>query len=338
MKISDLAGIIKGTIEGDGDIDIIGLSGIKTAQSSDLTFAVDDDVLTLAEKSQTACVLTTHTVRKSFKPLIRVTNPKLAFLMSYQVLHAVQSSRSCIDPSAVVAASVKLGNNVRIDSQVCIEDHVIIGDGVIIESGVVIKKNCVIGACCHLHPGVILYEKTVLKESVVLHGGVVVGSDGFGYVKDKNTIYKFPQLGKVVIEENVEIGANTAIDRGSLDDTIIGANSKIDNLCHIAHNVKIGKNALIAAQCGIAGSTVIGDNVTLSGHVAVTDNVTIGNNVIVGGKSCIIGSIDDNAIVWGSPARPIAQTKKQMAVLSWLTKHFSSLSKLVKEESSQSRK
>jgi UDP-3-O-[3-hydroxymyristoyl] glucosamine N-acyltransferase len=236
-----------------------------------------------------------------------------------------------VHSSAVVDPSVKFGGNVRIGSHVSIEENVTIGDHAIIESGCVIKKNCFVGAGCHLCPRVVLYENTILKENVILHTGVVVGSDGFGYVKDDDVIYKFPQLGRVIIHENVEIGANTTIDRGPLDNTIIGANSKLDNLCHIAHNVKIGRNVLMAAQCGVAGSSVIGDNVTMSGQIAVIDNVTIGNNATIGGKSGIIGDIDENAVVWGSPARPLAQTKKQMAVLSWVTKNFSSLSRVLKE-------
>jgi len=331
MKIRDLAVLIEGTVEGDGDIDITLLNGFGSAKESPLTFAIDEDRLTIAEKSQTACILTTKTGRKSTKSLIRVNNPKLAFLLSYNVLHQKQSAESFIHPCAQLAVSVKLGNNVQIGSFVTIEDNVVIEDGVIIESGSVIKKDCIIGASCHLYPRVVLYENIELKNNVILHAGVVVGSDGFGYIKDKNVIHKFPQLGRVIIEENVEIGANSTIDRGSLDDTVIGANSKIDNLCHIAHNVKIGKNFIMAGQSGIAGSSIIGDNVTMSGQVAVTDNVTIGNNVVIGGKSAVIGNIDDNTVVWGNPARPLAQTKRQMAVLSWLTKNFSSLSKIVKE-------
>ena len=136
----------------------------------------------------------------------------------------------------------------------------------------------------------------------------------------------------MVIEDSVEIGANTTIDRGSLGATIIGAGSKIDNLCHIAHNVKIGKNVIMAAQCGIAGSTVIGDNVTMSGQVAVIDNVTIGQNVRIGGQSGIIGDIKENAAIWGSPARDVAQVKKQMAVLSRLAKNFTVISTMIKEK------
>jgi UDP-3-O-[3-hydroxymyristoyl] glucosamine N-acyltransferase len=165
---------------------------------------------------------------------------------------------------------------------------------------------------------------------VVLHSGVVLGADGFGYVKERGKIYKFPQLGRVIVEDDVEIGTNTTVDRGSLSDTVIGAGTKIDNLCQIAHNVKIGKNVLVAAQTGISGSTVIKDNVTMGGQVGIADNLTIGANVTIGAQSGIIGNIADNAILWGTPARSVAQTKRQMAVLAWMTKNFKLLSKLVK--------
>jgi len=332
LKIRELALLIEGTIEGDDNVDITDLSGIESARLGDLTFAMDEDKLGLAEISQTACVLTTKTSRKSTKTLIRVNNPKLAFLIAYNVFHQQSSEESFIHPTAAIADSVVLGKNVRIDAHVSIEKNVVIGDHTMIESGCVIKQNCKVGEHCHLHPNVVLYENTILKSKIILHSGVIVGSDGFGYVRDRGEIYKFPQLGVVVIEDMVEIGSNTTIDRGSLGCTMIGAGTKIDNLCHIAHNVKIGKNVIMAAQCGIAGSTVIGDNVTMSGQVAVIDNITIGQNVSIGGQSGIIGNVEDNAAVWGSPARGVRQTKKQMAVLGWITKNFNALSKLIKEK------
>lgn len=332
MKIKELALLIEGTIEGDDNVDIIDLSGIESARLGDLTFATDENNLDLAETSQTACILTTKTSRKSTKPLIRVNNPKLAFLIAYNAFHEKESAEPFIHPTAAIADSVILGKSVRIDAHVSIEDNVVIGDHTTIESGCVIKKNCKLGEQCHLHPNVVLYENTILKNKIVLHGGVIVGSDGFGYVRDREKIYKFPQLGTVVIEDDVEVGANTTIDRGSLGCTIIGAGSKIDNLCHIAHNVKIGKNVIMAAQCGIAGSSVIGDNVTMSGQVAVIDNITIGQNVSIGGQSGIIGDIKGNTAIWGTPARGVKQVKKQMAVLSWLSKNFTVLSKMIKEK------
>lgn len=331
MKIKELALLIEGTIEGDDNVEITNLNGIESARQGDLTFAMDEDKLKLAETSLTACVLTTKTSRKSTKTLIRVNNPKLAFLIAYNAFNVHLSSESFIHPTASIAESVILGRGVRIDAHVSIEDNVIIGDHTTIESGCVIKKNCKLGDNCSIHPNVVLYEGTILKNKVVLHSGVVAGSDGFGYVRDRGEVYKFPQLGIVVIEDAVEIGANTTIDRGSLGCTVIGAGTKIDNLCHIAHNVRIGKNVIMAAHCTIAGSTVIGDNVTMSGQVAVTDNITIGQNVNIGGNSVVIGSIKDNTSVWGYPARELNQTKKQMAVLSWLSRNFNNLSKVVKD-------
>jgi len=335
LKIRELALLIEGTIEGDDNVDIKDLSGIESARLGDLTFATDEEKLGLAELSQSTCILTTKSSRKSTKTLIRVNNPKLAFLIAYNAFQGKLPPASFIHPTAVIADSVVLGKNIRIGSHVSIEDGVEIGDHTTIESGVVIKKNCKLGEACNLHANVVLYENVILKNKVILHSGVIVGSDGFGYVRDQEKIYKFPQLGTVVIEDNVEIGSNSTVDRGSLGCTIIGSGSKIDNLCHIAHNVKIGKNVIMAAQSGIAGSSIIGDQVTMSGQVAITDNVTVGKNVRIGGQSAVIGDIEDNAAIWGTPARDLKQTKKQMAVLSWLSKNFYTLSTMIKEKNQE---
>jgi len=327
MKIKDLARLIDGVVEGDGNIDIRGVSGVEAAKSGDLAFALNEERLLGAEKSNASCILTNTTIRKSTKTLIRVVNPKLSLLISSNILNVPHIRESFIHPMATVSDKSRLGKNVWIDAGVRIEEDVVIGDRVTIESNSVIKRNCEIGSFCHIYPNVTLYENTKLQKNVILHSGVVVGSDGFGYVKDKGKIYKFPQLGKVIIEDDVEIGANTAIDKGSLSDTVIGAGTKIDNLCQIAHNVKIGKNCLMAAQCGISGSTVVGDNVNMGGQAGIVDNVIIGDNVMIGAKSAVIGNVKSGMTVWGIPARPIAQTKRQMAVLSWVTKNFKTLSR-----------
>jgi UDP-3-O-[3-hydroxymyristoyl] glucosamine N-acyltransferase len=327
MKIQELARLVDGVVEGDGDVNIERLSGVDVAGLGDLTFAIDEDKLASAERGNVSCVLTNKSIRKSTKTLIRVTNPKLSFLIIYNTLNAPRDREAFIDPSAVISDKARLGNNVWIGPHVTIEEGVIIGDHVVIGSNSVVEKNCEIDSRSHIYPNVTLYENTILKKNVILHSGAVVGSDGFGYVKYKGKIYKFPQLGKVIIEDNVEIGSNTTIDRGSLGDTLIGSGTKIDNLCQIAHNVKIGKNVLIAAQCGISGSTTIGDNVTMGGQAGIVDNVTIGNNVTIGAGSAVIGSLKDGVVVWGIPARPIGHTKRQMATLSWITKNFKHFTK-----------
>ena len=332
MRVKELVLLVQGVVDGDGDIDVKGLSGNETAKAGDLTFAVDEERLGMAEKSGASCILTGKSVRKSSKTLIRVEDPKLAFLIIYNALNKPETRLSFTHPSAVVAESAKTGKNVWIGAHVVIEDSVTIGDNTIIEHNVVIKKNCRVGFLCRIYPNVTMYENTVVGNHVVLHSGTVLGSDGFGYVKAAGRIFKFPQLGKVIIEDNVEIGANACVDKGSLKDTIIGAGSKIDNLCQIAHNNKVGKNVIIAGQTGISGSCVIKDNVMLAGQVGIADNIIIGENAIVAARSGVIGDIEPNSVYWGYPARPIAKIKRQLAVLSWMTKNFKELSKLINKK------
>ena len=332
MNVKELAQLVGGAVDGDGEIEIKGLRGIESAKSGDITFAVDENKLALAEKSNASCILTDSRVKKSTKVLIRVKNPKLAFLIMYNKLNPTEQRQAFIHPTASISKSAHLGKGVWIGSYAAIEEGADIGDHTVVESNSVIKKNCKIGKYCHIYPNVTLYENIIIGDNVILHSGVVIGADGFGYVKEKGIIYKFPQLGNVIIKNGVEIGSNTTIDRGSLCNTVIGENSKIDNLCQIAHNVQIGKNVIIAAQAGISGSVIIKDNVTMGGQVAIADNVTIGENVTVGGRSGIIGNIKDGSTIWGFPARPAPQTKRQFATISWLTKNIKELKKLTKQQ------
>ncbi len=331
MKIKELAILIHGVVEGDGDTDISGFSGLEDAKPGDLTFALDEGRLVIAERSGAACVLTTQTIRKSKKPLVRVPDPKMAFILVYNALNKPAARKAFRDPSATVSASAKIGQNVWIDAGVRIGDNVTIGDNTVIEANSVIKKGSSIGSFCQIYPNATLYDNTVLKNRVVLHSGVVLGSDGFGYIRDKDKLYKFPQLGRVIVEDNVEIGANTTIDRGSLSDTVIGAGTKIDNLCQVAHNVKTGKNLVMAAQCGISGSVTIKENVTIGGQAGLKDNITIGNNVMIGAQSGIIGNLEDGLAVWGTPAKPITQMKRQVVAVNWLTDNIARIKKLLRD-------
>lgn len=335
MKIKELAPMIRGTVEGDGDTEILGLSGIDGAKAGDLTFAMDENLLAIIEKTAASCVLTTKDMRRSAKPLIRVDNPKMAFLMIYNFLNKIAAVKDSRDPSATISPSAKIGKNVRIDAGVRIGDNVTIGENTIIEANTVIKSGASVGSSCHIYPNVTLYSTVTLKNHVILHAGVVVGADGFGYVREKDKLYKFPQLGRVIIEDNVEVGANTAIDRGALSDTVIGAGSKIDNLCQIAHNVKVGKNVVMAGQCGVSGSVTIKDNVTIAGQVGISDNIAIGSNAMIGAQAGVMIDVKDNTIVWGTPNKPIMQMKRQVIAVNWLTENIARLKKLAGAKDSQ---
>lgn len=330
MKVKEIAKLIEGVVEGDGNIEITGLSGIETAKPGDMVFAMDEEKLSIAEKSDASCLLTGKNMRKSTKASIKVDNPKLSFILIYNKLQIVEIQNAFIHPTALVSNSARLGKHIYIGPHVSIEDGVDISDHVIIETNSVIRKNCKIGMHCHIHPNVTVYENSVIGNNIIIHSGVVIGADGFGYIKSHGNIYKFPQLGRVIIHDNVEIGANTTIDKGSLGETVIGQNTKIDNLCQIAHNVKIGKNVIIAGQSGIAGSSVVEDDVLMGGQVGIADNVKVGKNVTIGGQSGIMSNVPDGITIWGYPAKPVAQAKRQLAVLAWLTKNFKILAKNLK--------
>ncbi len=210
--------------------------------------------------------------------------------------------REGISKSAIIGKNVKIGKKVFIGDNVVIEDNVTIGEGTKIFHGVVILNGSEIGRNCIIYPNVVIYERVIIGNRVIIHSGTVIGSDGFGFFKDKNGSYKkIPQIGNVIIEDDVEIGANCTIDRGAIKSTIIKKGVKLDNLVHIAHNVTVGENTVMAAQCGIAGSVEIGKNCMFGGQVGVADHVKIGNNVILYGKTGVTGNIEDNKIMAGVP-------------------------------------
>ncbi len=210
--------------------------------------------------------------------------------------------REGVSKSAVIGENVEIGKEVFIGDNVVIEDNVKIGDGSKIFHGVVILDGSEIGKNCIIYPNVVIYERVKIGNRVIIHSGTVIGSDGFGFLKDKNGTYKkIPQIGDVIIEDDVEIGANCTIDRGAIKSTIIKKGVKLDNLVHIAHNVTVGENTVMAAQCGIAGSVEIGKNCMFGGQVGVADHVKIGNNVILYGKTGVTGNIEDNKIMAGVP-------------------------------------
>ncbi|MCK4358769.1 MAG: UDP-3-O-(3-hydroxymyristoyl)glucosamine N-acyltransferase [Candidatus Cloacimonetes bacterium] len=237
-----------------------------------------------------------------------------------------------IHPSATIDSSVVLPENINISSNVVIEQGVKLGDGVVIDSNTVIKKNSQIGENSHLFPNVVIYPETIIGKNVQIHSGSIIGSDGFGYLWDGKKHQKIPQIGGVIIEDDVEIGANVTVDRGTLGNTVIKKGTKIDNLVQIAHNDIIGENAILCAQVGIAGSSEIGDNSILAGQVGVADHIKIGNKVTIAAQSGVSKNIADGKVVFGYPAIDIKLQHKIIMAMRELPEMRKYFHKLMKED------
>ncbi|MEQ1646837.1 MAG: UDP-3-O-(3-hydroxymyristoyl)glucosamine N-acyltransferase, partial [Pyrinomonadaceae bacterium] len=248
-------------------------------------------------------------------PLIKVHNPKLAFALLAARIHPPDPYPPMIHSSALVRDSASVSDGAFIGPFVCIDENSKIGYGTQIRAGSVIGKNVSIGNNCVIHFNVVIEDGSTIGDNVILHSGVVIGADGFGYVRDgMGEYHQFPQIGKVIIEDQVEIGANSCIDRGSLGETRIGEGTKIDNLVQIAHNVQIGKRVVIAAQTGISGSTVIEDGCVIGGQVGMGDHALVKSGAIIGSQAGVLpGKTVRPGVWWGTPVQPLDEYKRQNA-------------------------
>lgn len=319
-KLSEIAKLIRGKVEGNGDTMIKGASGIKEAKVGDLTFLANPKYVSLLETTKASAVVVEKSLKVSTeKPLIKVENPSLAFSRLIELFGLPKLKfASGVHKSAVVSKKAKLGKGVSIGPCAVIEDGVVIGNSSIIRSGVYVGHGTKLGENCHLYPNVTVREGCVIGNRVIIHSGSVIGSDGFGYVAVRGVHHKIPQIGKVVIEDDVEIGASVTIDRARFDKTIIHKGTKIDNLVQIAHNCEIGENSIIVAQVGISGSTSIGKNAVLAGQVGVVGHVTIGDNTIIGAKGGVTKNVPPNSFYVGIPAVDARSFKRANAAIARL--------------------
>ena len=303
-KLKELAEWVDGTVIGDEEIEISGVASIEEAQAEEITFIANPKYLPKLSQTNASAVIVSKEVTRADKPLLCVTNPYLAFAKVLTLLSHKPYRPKGIDSKTWVSPTAKLGKDLTLYPFVYIGDHCSIGDRVTLYPGVYVGEDSSIGEDSTLFPNVSVYSGTVIGKRVILHSGVVVGSDGFGYVKDGKKNIKIPQIGRVEIEDDVEIGANTTVDRAALGKTIIQKGVKIDNLVQVAHNVTIGEDSIIVAQVGISGSTKIGNNVTLAGQVGVVGHIEIGDNVMVGAQSGVTHDLPANQGYVGSPALP----------------------------------
>jgi UDP-3-O-[3-hydroxymyristoyl] glucosamine N-acyltransferase len=316
MKAREIAALVGGELHGDGEIEITSVAALSSAGAGQLAFVEKPaDVL----DTDASCVIVPagnvpSDAQKSVST-IRVTNPKLAFAQASAVLHPPKRRIPEIHPSALISPTAKIGTNVFIGSFTCVGDNSAVGEGTQLRAGVKVGDNVSIGRNCVLHPNVFIEDGCTLGDGTVLHAGVIIGADGFGYVRDEQGTYnKFPQIGTVVIEDDVEIGANTCVDRGALGETRIGQGTKIDNLVQVGHNVQIGKRCVIAAQTGISGSTVIEDDCVIGGQVGFGDHAHVKSGAVIGSQAGVLpGKIVRPGVWWGTPIQPLEEYKRQNA-------------------------
>jgi len=328
--LRELAELVHGQVKGDPSAEIIGAAPCEMAKVGEITFIRSKKYRSLLETTRASVVITPLGVVSDKKNLLWAENPQLAFAKILSLYHHKPYRATGIHKTAWISPTARVGKDVSIAPFAVIGEGAVVGDRVAIHSGVFVGDNSTIGEDTVIHANVSIYGNTTIGKRVVLHSGVVVGSDGFGYVRDGETHFKIPQVGGVTIEDDVEVGANSTIDRGTIGQTIVKRGVKIDNLVQVAHNVVIGENSIIVAQVGIAGSTRVGRNVILAGQVGVADHIEIGDNVIVAAQAGVGKDIPSNQIVQGSPTMPQRDFLRSSVVISRLPQIKRTLDELVK--------
>lgn len=320
MKAGKIAEFLEGKLFGESDAEILRVASLDAAQENEIAFV--EQAENVSETNASLLLVPENFDAEMSCALIKVKNPKLAFAKIAAELHPPKRREPEIHPSAVISKSAKIGKDVFIGAFCCVGDDSEIGDGTQLRAGAKIGDSVKIGNNCTFHPNVFIEDNCRVGNNVILHSGVIIGADGFGYVRDgANGYIKFPQIGTVIIENDVEIGANTCIDRGALGETRIGEGTKIDNLVQIAHNVSVGKRVVIAAQTGISGSTVIEDDCVIGGQVGMGDHARVLSGAVIGSQAGVLpGKIVREGIWWGTPVQPLDQYKRQNAMVKGLAR------------------
>lgn len=332
MTLQEIAKLVNGEVVGDGSVVITGVSGIKEAKEGDITFLANSKYTPLLDTTKAAAVITSRDITTCPCPSIRVDNPSLAFAQVVAAIHPVQLKHpQGVHPTAIISKSAHLGKNVAIGAYTVIEDGTRIGDNTVIYPGCFIGNSTSIGSDTILYPRVTVREAVTVGNRVVIHAGTVIGSDGFGFATIEGAHQRIPQIGTVIIEDDVEIGANVTVDRARFEKTVIGKGTKIDNLVQIAHNVTIGERCIIVAQAGISGSTTLGNNVILAGQAGLVGHITVGDGAVIMAKAGVSKSVPAKSMVVGAPARDHMEFKRNIAYQSRLPDLFKAVEELKKK-------
>jgi len=318
FTVAEIAETLRGEIIGDGSVRLTGLSPAQHARAGELTFAENASYFAAAEQSQAAAILVAEAFAPSKKVLIRVRNARVAMARVLPLFFPPERPPSGIHPGAVIADSAQIDPTAHIGPNCVVHARVRLGARSVLMGGNHIGRESQIGDDVCLFPNVVIYARTQIGNRVSIHAGTVIGSDGYGYVFDEGRHRKVLQVGNVIIHDDVEIGANSAVDRAALGSTVIGEGTKIDNLVHVAHNVVIGRHCIVMGQSGFAGSTRLGDYCVIASQSGIAGHLKLGNQAIVGAKSGVMRDIPDGGVVLGYPAMPDKQAKRQMIALQQL--------------------
>jgi UDP-3-O-[3-hydroxymyristoyl] glucosamine N-acyltransferase len=336
FTLAQIAALVGGTVLGDPEARLTGVASVEEAEAGDLVFAESTRYLSAALHSRAAAIITSSESELAEtpppKPLILVSDPRLAFVQALEAFAPRRTTPVGIHPAAQISAQAHLGAEVSVGAYVTVSAHVTLGDRVELWPGVFIGEGCVIGDDTVIYPNAVLYPRVTVGSRCILHAGCVIGADGFGFILVGASLRKVPQLGVVEIGDEVEVGANTCIDRAKTGATVIGSGTKLDNLVQIAHNVRTGQSCIIISQVGIAGSVTLGNGVILAGQVGVRDHISLGDGAQVAAQSGVRVDVEAGEKVSGYPARPYAQNLREWASVAALpdtVKHIRTLEKRI---------
>lgn len=328
--VSELAAHVGGEVLGDGNVIINRVASLEAAGDGEIAYLEDEKYFAVASAGKASCVITPAGSDVKVSCRIEVKKPKLAFALIAEVLHPPKQRAPEIHSSSVIAKDANIGRDAFIGAFVCVGEGSSIGDRTQIRAGAKIGDQVTVGADCVIHPNVFIEDGVTIGDRVILHAGVVIGADGFGYVRGDMSYHKFPQIGTVVIEDDVELGANTCVDRGALGRTRIGRGTKLDNLVHVGHNCDIGERVVIAGQTGISGSVIIEDDCIIGGQVGFGDHIRVQSGAIIGSKAGVLpGKIVRPGVWWGIPIQPLDQYKRLNAHVGRLPRMREELKELI---------
>jgi UDP-3-O-[3-hydroxymyristoyl] glucosamine N-acyltransferase len=328
MRVRELAEWLGATWEGDGERELSGVAPIETAGVADLSFVTNRRGLAQAQSSAAGCLIVPVNTGEGDNPtsdvtgrtVIRAPEPRTAFARAVSLFHPAPKIEPGIHPTAVISPDARVGLGVAVGAHAIAAEGARIGDGCSIGAGCVIGRRVTLGKNCILYANVSIYDDVDIGDRAILHSGAVIGADGFGFVMAGDHYEKFPQIGRVVIGDDVEIGANSCVDRAALGVTWIGEGTKIDNMVHVAHNCRIGRHVVVAAQTGFSGGVVVGDYAVIGGQVGIGDKARIESRAVLGSGCGVLTSkiVHAGQVVWGTPARPLKEHLEQLANMAKL--------------------